>query len=56
MKEELKRVECEPDCGFAIQSHNEKELMNITKEHAKKMHNMIVTPSAIRDMMKPVSG
>lgn len=34
--DKLKSIECDPKCGFMIRSHDEKEVINIAKEHAKK--------------------
>jgi predicted small metal-binding protein len=48
----LKKVECDPKCGFMIQSHDEKEVIKIAIEHAKKSHNMTITEKEVRDMMK----
>ena len=36
----LKQIECPPECGFLVRSHDEKELINIAKTHAKDLHNM----------------
>ena len=48
----LKKVECEPKCGFMIRSHDEKEVIKIAIEHAKKSHNMTITEKEIKAMMK----
>jgi predicted small metal-binding protein len=48
----LKQVECDPKCGFLIRSHDEKEVIEIAKEHAKKSHNMTITDKEIKAMMK----
>ena len=52
MAEKLKKIECDPKCGFMVQSHDEKELIEIAKEHAKKFHNMIATDEQAKGMMK----
>jgi predicted small metal-binding protein len=52
MKETLKKIECDPTCGFMIRSHDEKELIDLVKQHAKKSHNMSVSEKDIRDKMK----
>jgi predicted small metal-binding protein len=52
MAEKLKKVECDPKCGFVIQSHDEKEVIDIALKHAKKAHNMTVTEKDVRGMMK----
>jgi predicted small metal-binding protein len=50
--EKLKKVECDPKCGFAIQSHDEKEVVDIALQHAKKAHSMNITEKDVRGMMK----
>jgi predicted small metal-binding protein len=52
MAESLKKIECDPKCGFAVQSHDQKELIEIAREHAKKFHNMTATEEQIKAMMK----
>jgi predicted small metal-binding protein len=52
MAEKLKKLECDPKCGFMIQSHDEKEIVDIAIQHAKKYHNMAVTEKEAKDMMK----
>ena len=50
--EKLKKVECDPKCGFAIQSHDEKEVVDVAMQHAKKAHSMNLTEKDVKDMMK----
>jgi predicted small metal-binding protein len=50
--EKLKKVECDPKCGFAIQSHDEKEVVDIALQHAKKAHSKDITEKDVRGMMK----
>jgi predicted small metal-binding protein len=52
MAEKLKKIECDPKCGFLIQSHDEKEIVLIAAEHAKKSHKMDITEKELRGMMK----
>jgi predicted small metal-binding protein len=52
MKEKLKKVECDPKCGFLVQSHDEKELVAIAVQHAKKSHNLKITEKEVKGMMK----
>ena len=47
----LKKLECDPTCGFMVRSHDEKELVEIVREHAKKSHNLTVTEKDIREKM-----
>ena len=51
MNGKMYKISCEPDCGFAAQSHDEKELVGIVKEHAKRMHKMSVSDADIRMKM-----
>ncbi len=48
----LKEVSCDPVCGFSVKSHDEKEIIEIVKQHAKKSHNMTVSDKEIMGMMK----
>jgi predicted small metal-binding protein len=50
--EKLKKIECDPKCGFAIQSHDEKEVIEVASQHAKKAHNMNMTEKEVKGMMK----
>jgi len=38
MKNQLKKISCDPMCGFKVQSHNEKEVVDLTVQHAKHSH------------------
>ncbi len=48
----LKKIECDPTCGFMVRSHDEKELIDLVTRHAKKSHNMSVSEKDIREKMK----
>jgi predicted small metal-binding protein len=52
MAEKLKKVECDPKCGFLVQSHDEKEVIEIATQHAKKAHNLSITVKDVKGMMK----
>jgi len=52
MAVKLKKLECDPKCGFLIQSHDEKEIVEIAIRHAKIAHSMAVTEKEARAMMK----
>jgi predicted small metal-binding protein len=49
--EALKTFKCDPSCGFVVRSHDEKELIDIAKSHAKKMHKMGMSDDEIRKML-----
>lgn len=48
----LKTVSCDPTCGFRVTSHDEAELIDIVKTHAKKMHGQDLTDDDVKGMMK----
>ena len=52
MSTDLKKIECGIDCGFLVRSHDERELIDITKSHAKKQHKKDVTDDDLRSMIK----
>jgi len=53
MAEELKKIECDPMCGFMVRSHDEKELVEIAKEHVKKIHKMKASDKELKERIKP---
>jgi len=48
----LKKIECDPKCGFMVRSHDEREVINIAMEHAKKSHGMDVTEKDAKGMLE----
>lgn len=52
----LKSVSCDPACGFSVRSHDEAEIVDIVKVHAKAHHQMELTDQKVKEMMKPVDG
>ena len=48
----LEKIECDPRCGFMVRSHDEKELIDLTKLHVKMQHNKEVTDDSLRGMIK----
>ena len=44
----LKKVECDPKCGFMIRSHDEKEVIAAAIQHAKKSHNETLSEKEVR--------
>ena len=43
MPQQLKKITCEPLCGFVVISHDEKELIEIAIQHVKNVHKMVLT-------------
>jgi len=52
MAEALKKLECDPKCGFSVKSHDESEVIKIALEHAKTHHNMTMTEKEAREMLE----
>ncbi len=52
MVEKLKKIECDPTCGFMVRSHDEKEIISIVMDHAKKMHDKTVSEQDVKAMLK----
>jgi len=52
MSTDLKKIECDPGCGFLVRSHDEREIIDITKSHVKKQHKKDVTDDDLRPMIK----
>ncbi len=48
----FKKVECESPCGFTVKSHDEKEVIEFVRQHAKKAHNMDISEKDIRSKMR----
>jgi predicted small metal-binding protein len=49
---ELKVLECPPDCGFMVRSHDESEIVELARQHAKKIHKMDITDKELREMIR----
>jgi len=43
MAAHMKKIEYPSPCNFSVKSYDEKELVNIAMQHAKKGHNMSIT-------------
>lgn len=54
MEKTVSKIECDPKCGFTVQSEDEKEALDAAKKHAKDKHNMNATADQLRAMMKSV--
>lgn len=37
-KNDLKKISCDPMCGFSVQSHEEKEVLDMAMAHVKHAH------------------
>ncbi len=52
MAEKICSIECPPECGFTVKSHDEQEVIDMAKKHAKEKHNMDITTDKLKSMMK----
>ena len=48
MTSNLWKIECEPDCGFLIRSHDESEVVTAGLSHVNKVHKMNTTAQEIK--------
>jgi len=53
MSNELKKIDCDPMCGFMIRGHDEKELVSIAMAHLLKAHNINITEKDAKEKIKP---
>jgi predicted small metal-binding protein len=51
-KAPLKQLECPPECGFMVRSHDEKEIVEIARQHAEKIHKMTMSDKELKEMIK----
>jgi len=49
----LKKVQCDPPCGFMVKSRDEKELIEIVRQHANKAHGLTITGKDVRAKIRP---
>jgi len=52
MVSNLKKLVCDPNCGFTVTSHDESEIVNAGLFHTTNIHNMNLTPKEVRNMIK----
>lgn len=54
MNQDLKQIKCDDMCGFMVRSHDEKEMLEIAKNHVKNVHKMTVTDTDLKARMTTV--
>jgi predicted small metal-binding protein len=52
----VKQIACDDACGFVVRSRNEKELISVTKHHAKTFHKMDLTDAQVKTKITDVPG
>jgi len=53
-KDTLKQISCDPECGFQIRSHEEKEVVKFAHDHVKAVHHKDVPTNELKSMMMEV--
>jgi predicted small metal-binding protein len=53
MQKNIMKVDCSED-EFSVQSHDQRELIRITKEHIKNMHHEKISDEEIKLMIQTV--
>ncbi|OGD61741.1 hypothetical protein A2160_04685 [Candidatus Beckwithbacteria bacterium RBG_13_42_9] len=55
MAEDIKKITCDPACGFEVQSHDEEEVLELAAQHvAIKHQDMNVNRVKLIAMMKTI--
>jgi predicted small metal-binding protein len=55
METELKKISCDPMCGFSVQSHVEDELVDMAMLHVQKIHpDKSYSKDEVKSMMQKV--
>lgn len=55
-KQQLKQINCGPECGFLMRSHDEKEIIEATKKHVKQFHGQDMSEAEIKKDLENVKG
>ncbi len=55
-KKQLKQIDCGPECGFLIRSHDEKEILDMTRKHVKQFHGMDMSEADVKKDIENVKG
>ncbi len=55
-KHHLKQIDCGPECGFMIRSHDEKEIIEATRKHVKQFHGRDMSEQDIKKDIEDVKG
>ncbi len=56
MESGLWSISCEPTCGFAVQSHDRNEVLNLCYEHTSQVHpEKNLTREQLSSMISPYS-
>jgi predicted small metal-binding protein len=50
--DKLTSIECDPECGFMVRSHDRKEVMDTARSHVKMKHGMDVSDNDLKKKMK----
>jgi predicted small metal-binding protein len=52
MTQQMKILECPAPCDFSVKSHDEKEIIVMTIQHAKISHNRTISDEEVKRMIK----
>jgi len=52
---ELKKIDCDPNCGFMVRGSDEKELTEVIIQHFKKTHNIALSEKDAKAKIEPAS-
>jgi len=52
--QKLYRISCEPECGFAVQSHDREETKDFAASHLADKHDMEITDKELEEKISEV--
>ena len=47
------KIECPAPCSFTVKSHDEKEIIELARQHAEKKYNMKISKTELKGMIRP---
>ncbi len=53
--EPMYEIKCNPICGFKVQSHDEKETIDISLIHLKNKHNKTMPREEVKKMVTTIT-
>ncbi len=49
---QLYEIDCDPECGFMVKSHDKAEAMKMAQDHVKNIHGKEVSDEETEKMVK----
>jgi predicted small metal-binding protein len=52
MEQQLFEIDCDPECGFVVRSHDRDEVKKFAKEHVKMVHSKDTSDKELEEMVQ----